>query len=71
VEEISKKKGVSTAQVALAWSMSKDGVTAPIVGTTSLKNLEDIIGAVNVELTPEEIKSLEEPYKPLEVFGFA
>ncbi|KAH9911937.1 aryl-alcohol dehydrogenase [Fomitopsis serialis] len=71
VEEISKKRGVSMAQVALAWSMSKEAVTAPIVGTTSLKNLEDIIGAVNVELTPEEIKSLEEPYKPLEVFGFA
>ncbi|TFY57636.1 hypothetical protein EVJ58_g6905 [Rhodofomes roseus] len=69
VEEISKKKGVSMAQVAIAWSLSKDGVTAPIVGTTSLKNLEDIIGAVNVELTEDEIKYLEEPYKPLEVFG--
>ncbi|KAH9911939.1 Aldo/keto reductase [Fomitopsis serialis] len=69
VEEISKKKGVSMAQVALAWSMSKDGITAPIVGTTSLKNMEDLIGAVNVELTSEEIKSLEEPYKPLEIFG--
>lgn len=33
------------AQVAIAWSLSKEGVTAPIVGTTSLKNLEDIIGA--------------------------
>ncbi|TFY64458.1 hypothetical protein EVJ58_g2622 [Rhodofomes roseus] len=90
VEEISKKKGVSMAQVALAWSFSKDGtyprlacsfkdigaerktfagVTAPIVGTTSLKNLEDLIGAVNIELTPDEIKYLEEPYKPLEIFG--
>ncbi|EPS94270.1 hypothetical protein FOMPIDRAFT_1026254 [Fomitopsis schrenkii] len=69
VEEIAKKKGVSMAQVAIAWSMAKDGITAPIVGTTSLKNLEDVVGAINVELTEEETKYLEEPYKPLEVFG--
>jgi aryl-alcohol dehydrogenase-like predicted oxidoreductase len=44
VEEIAKKRGISMAQVAVAWSMQKDGVTAPIVGTTSVKNLEDLIG---------------------------
>ena len=44
VEEISKARGISMAQVAIAWSLSKDEVTAPIVGTTSLKNLEDIAG---------------------------
>ncbi|KAL0959333.1 hypothetical protein HGRIS_014594 [Hohenbuehelia grisea] len=43
-EEIAKSKGISMAQVALAWALSKDGVTAPIVGTTSLKNLEEMIG---------------------------
>ncbi|CAL1697806.1 unnamed protein product [Somion occarium] len=43
VEEIAKKKGISMAQVAIAWTLAKDGVTAPIVGTTSLSNLEDII----------------------------
>ncbi|KZT67555.1 oxidoreductase [Daedalea quercina L-15889] len=69
VEELAKKKGVSMAQIAIAWSLSNDNVTAPIVGTTSLKNLEDSIKAINVELTPEETKYLEEPYKPLEVFG--
>ncbi|KAI0727714.1 Aldo keto reductase [Fomitopsis betulina] len=69
VEEIAKKKGVSMAQVAIAWSMAKDGITAPIVGTTSLENLKNIVDATNVELTKEEIKYLEEPYKPLEVFG--
>ncbi|KAH9916507.1 aryl-alcohol dehydrogenase [Fomitopsis serialis] len=71
VEELAGKKGVSMAQVAIAWSLAKDGVTAPIVGTTSLKNLEDIIGAISVELTPDEIKYLEEPYKPLAVYGHA
>jgi len=71
VEEIAKKKGISMAQVATAWSLSKDGVTAPIVGTTSLKNLEDIIGAVHVELSEEDIKYLEEPYQPQAVIGHA
>ena len=43
VEEVAKKKGVSMAQIAVAWTLAKDGVSAPIVGTTSLSNLEDII----------------------------
>ena len=44
VEELAKKKGASMAQVALAWIMAKPGVTAPIIGTTKLSNLEDILG---------------------------
>ncbi|KAJ7749008.1 NADP-dependent oxidoreductase domain-containing protein [Mycena olivaceomarginata] len=43
VEEISKKRGISMAQVAVAWVLSKDVVSAPIVGTTSLANLADIV----------------------------
>ncbi|OSC96864.1 oxidoreductase [Trametes coccinea BRFM310] len=69
VEEIAKKKGVSMAQISLAWIMSKPGVTAPIIGTTSLKNLEDILGALDVKLTEDEIKYLEEPYKPVPIAG--
>ncbi|KAJ6565354.1 aryl-alcohol dehydrogenase [Mycena sp. CBHHK59/15] len=69
VEEIAKKKGVSMAQVALAWSMHKDGITAPIIGTTSLEKITDAIAAVHLELTDEEMKYLEEAYKPLPVFG--
>ncbi|KAH9921030.1 aryl-alcohol dehydrogenase [Fomitopsis serialis] len=69
VEELAKKKGVSMAQISIAWSLSKDVVSAPIVGTTSLKHLEDMVGAVNVELTPEEIKYLEEPYVPVPING--
>ena len=45
VEELAKRKGVSMAQISTAWIMNRPGVTAPIVGTTSLKNLEDILGA--------------------------
>ncbi|KAI0082016.1 aryl-alcohol dehydrogenase [Panus rudis PR-1116 ss-1] len=69
VEEIAKKKGVSMAQIAIAWVIAKDGVTAPIVGTTSLQNLEDIIKGVHVTLTEEEIKYLEEPYQPRSIIG--
>jgi len=69
VEEIAKKRGISMAQVSVAWTLSKDEVAAPIVGTTSLKNLEDIIEAVKVTLTPEEIKYLEEPYQTQAIIG--
>lgn len=44
VEEVAKKMNISMAQVAIAWTLQKDGVTAPIVGTTSLDNLKDILG---------------------------
>ena len=57
------------AQVALAWVMAKPGVTAPIVGTTSLANLEDLLGALNVTLSEEDVKFLEEEYRPLPVSG--
>ncbi|QRW09233.1 aldo/keto reductase family protein [Ceratobasidium sp. AG-Ba] len=69
VEAISKMKGVSMAQVAIAWILTKDVVSAPIVGIMSLKNLEDIAGAINVKLTEEEVKQLEEPYKPQAIMG--
>ena len=66
-EEIAKKLNLTMAQVALGWVMAKSD--APIVGTTSLKNLEDLIGAVNVKLSEEDIKALEEPYLPRSIFG--
>ncbi|KAI0365126.1 Aldo/keto reductase [Pilatotrama ljubarskyi] len=69
VEELAKKKGAKMAQVALAWILAKPGVSAPIVGTTSLANLEDLLGALDVKLTEEEIKYLEEPYQPLPIIG--
>ncbi|KAK7692844.1 hypothetical protein QCA50_004479 [Cerrena zonata] len=69
VEELAKRKSVSMAQIATAWSMGKDGVTAPIVGTTSLKNLEDLIKSVDVKLSEDEVKYLEEPYQAVAIFG--
>ncbi|PBL03979.1 Aldo/keto reductase [Armillaria gallica] len=69
VEELATKKQISMAQIALAWIMNRDGVSAPIVGTTSLKNLHDLLGAIHVKLTPEEMAYLEEPYKPQAIIG--
>jgi len=69
VEEIAKKKDISMAQVALAWILSKDVVTAPIVGTSSLEKLHDTIKSVHVKLTDEEIRYLEEPYMPKDIIG--
>ncbi|KAF8652905.1 hypothetical protein AX14_008324 [Amanita brunnescens Koide BX004] len=57
------------AQVALAWILSKDVVTAPIVGTSSLEKLHDSIKSVHVKLTEEEIRYLEEPYRPKAIVG--
>jgi aryl-alcohol dehydrogenase-like predicted oxidoreductase len=69
VEKLAKKKGITMAQVALAWILTKDGVSAPIVGTTSLEKLKDLIAGIDVKLTAEEVKYLEEEYKPTAVIG--
>ncbi|WWD10508.1 hypothetical protein V865_008644 [Kwoniella europaea PYCC6329] len=69
VEEIAKKKGISMAQVALAWSLSNDFITAPIVGSTSLDNLKELIGALDVKLTSEEKAYIDEPYAPRSISG--
>lgn len=68
-EDIAKKRGISMAQIALAWVLSRPGITAPVVGTTSLENLNDLLGAIHVKLTDEEIKQLEDAYQPQRVFG--
>ena len=86
VEELAKKKGVKMAQIAIAWSLKR--VTAPVVGTTKIQNLKEMIGerdtspgglyfevlietaeALDIELTEEETKYLEESYLPLPVLG--
>ncbi|KAB5589302.1 Aryl-alcohol dehydrogenase [Ceratobasidium theobromae] len=69
VEALATAKGVSMAQISVAWMLSKDEVAAPIVGVTNWNNLEDLVGAVHVKLTAEEIKSLEEPYLPQQISG--
>ncbi len=65
-----RARGVSRAQVALAWVLSKPYVTAPIVGATKPLHLQDALAALELSLTDEEIGTLEEPYRPHPVVGF-
>jgi aryl-alcohol dehydrogenase-like predicted oxidoreductase len=69
VEKIAAARGVSNAQVAIAWLMQKPGVTAPIVGASKPKHLEDAIAAVSLKLSDEEIAALEAHYKPKPLAG--
>jgi aryl-alcohol dehydrogenase-like predicted oxidoreductase len=69
VARIAQKRGVSRAQVALAWVAQNPLTTAPIVGTSKPHHLDDALAALNLELAPEEIAELEEPYVPHEVSG--
>ena len=68
--QLSEQRGVPRAQLALAWLLSKPGITAPIVGATRTHHLQDAVAALALRLTPEEIASLEEPYVPHPVLGF-
>jgi 1-deoxyxylulose-5-phosphate synthase len=69
VVEVADARGVKPAQVALAWLLQRPGVTAPIIGATKPGHLEDALGALDVELSPEEVQRLEEPYVPHPVLG--
>ncbi|MBB6282762.1 aldo/keto reductase [Geobacillus subterraneus] len=69
VAELAKKHGVKRAQIALAWLLHKEPVTAPIIGATKLSYLEEAVGALSLSLVPEEIAYLEEPYVPHPVVG--
>ena len=69
VVEVAKRKGVLPIQVALAWVLSKPGITAPIVSTTRLEQLDQLLDGMSVTLSEEEIKALEEAYSPHPVLG--
>ncbi len=64
VAELAANRGIPRAQIALAWLLHKEEITAPIVGSTKIRHIEDAVAALSVALTPEEITSLEEPYVP-------
>lgn len=69
VSEIAKRRGVSNAQVALAWLLQQPGVTAPIVGASKMTHLEDAVSALDVKLDETELAALAEPYRPHPVLG--
>ncbi|HEX4007695.1 MAG TPA: aldo/keto reductase [Acidobacteriaceae bacterium] len=69
--EIAKKRGIAQATLALAWMLAKPGISAPVVGASKPRHLDDTVAALQVKLTPEEIAQLEEPYLPHPVLGFS
>ena len=69
VVELAKQRGVAPAQIALAWILHKPGVTAPIVGASKMEQLEQAIAAMELALDAEELRFLEEPYRPHRVLG--
>ncbi|ORY75397.1 Aldo/keto reductase [Protomyces lactucae-debilis] len=69
VQKIAKEKGITMAQVAIAWSLMK--VTAPIVGISNMDRLDEAIAALDVSLTPEEVAQLEAEYVPRPILGHA
>ncbi len=71
VTQVAQARGVPNAQVALAWLLQQPGVTAPVVGASKPHHLDDALAALELKLTADEVKSLEEPYRPHPVLGHA
>ena len=67
--EVAKERGVTASQIALAWVLSKPYVHSPIIGATKMDHLDQSIAALDIQLSDEEMKRLEEPYKPHPILG--
>lgn len=70
VARVAAERGVSRAQVALAWVAQQSAVTAPIVGATKAAHIDDAVAAVEIRLEDAELKALEAAYTPREAEGF-
>jgi aryl-alcohol dehydrogenase-like predicted oxidoreductase len=70
VERLAAARGVSMAQIGMAWLLAKKGITAPIIGASKMGHLEDAVAALSLKLTGEEVAALEAPYVPRSVAGF-
>lgn len=71
ITEVGKRRGVSNAQIALAWVLQQPGITAPIIGASKMPHLEDAVKALDVKLDESELKSLGEPYRCHPILGHA
>ncbi len=69
VAEVAAARNVKPAQIALAWVMAKPGISSPIIGASKMYQLDEALGALDLKLTPDEIKRLEEPYEPHPILG--
>src|SRR5712691_10686477 len=68
VEEVAKEKGATTAQIALAWLLHK-GVNAPIIGATKVEHIDEAVGSLDLQLSEDDMRRLEEPYKTHRILG--
>jgi aryl-alcohol dehydrogenase (NADP+) len=71
VDRMANARKLPHAQIALAWLLRKGGVTAPIVGATRMEHLETAVGALDVQLSQDEMTALEAPYVAHPIAGFA
>jgi aryl-alcohol dehydrogenase-like predicted oxidoreductase len=69
VQEVAREHGRKPTQVALAWILSRPGMTAPIIGASKMEHLDDAVAALDVKLGEADVKRLEEPYRPHPVLG--
>ena len=69
VAEVASKRDVDPSQIALAWLMSRPGVSSPIVGMTKIEHLDAAIAALEIQLDSQECVWLEEPYVPHPILG--
>lgn len=68
VQELAEKYNCKMSQIAIAWQW-QEGVTSPIIGATKAEYFDDAVGALNVKLTTEDVKYLEELYVPHPIVG--
>ena len=69
VEKMSRARGISMGQMSLAWMLSKPYISAPIVGTTAIRHVEEAVSALDIRLSTEEVQALEKPYITHPVLG--
>ncbi|HEY5902793.1 MAG TPA: aldo/keto reductase [Anaerolineales bacterium] len=69
VAEVAKQRGATGPQLALAWLLNKPHISSPIIGATKMEHLDQAIAALDIQLSEEEIRRLEEPYQPHPVLG--
>jgi len=69
VEQLAQQREVTAAQIALAWLMQKPGVSCPIIGASKMFQLEEAVAATEIQLTEEEMKRIEAPYRPHPILG--
>jgi len=67
--EIGREHNASGSQIALAWMLSKAHINAPIIGASKMEHLDQAIAALEIRLSADEVKRLEQPYQPHPVLG--